>query len=100
MAKTPGEEQGVRYEALVPNTLDLAKRARLAVNALTDAGDMVNLAIKLSDAEVGGYWEDVDQYVRNDLAEVQLLRRDLLEAISEAAQKLRTSTRCGKRATT
>ena len=41
------------------------------------------LAIKLCDAGFD-YWEDVDQYVRNELVEQQLLRADLLERISEA----------------
>jgi len=35
-------------------------------------GDMTLLAIKLSDTGVGDYWEDVDQYVRNHLAELQI----------------------------
>src|SRR5262245_27462593 len=33
--KTP-EYKGETYEALVPDTLDLAERARLAINALTE----------------------------------------------------------------
>ena len=48
------------------------------------AGEMVCLAAKLSDAGVGDYWEDVDQYIRNHLVETQILRADLLENISEA----------------
>jgi hypothetical protein len=44
--------------------------------------DMVCLAIGLCDAGVGDYWEDVDQYVRNQLVEHQLVRQDVLEAIS------------------
>lgn len=43
--------------------------------------DMTLLAILLSDGGVGDYWDDVDQYVRNQLVELQVLRRDLLEAI-------------------
>ncbi len=35
-------------------------------------GDMTLLALKLSEAGVGDYWEDVDQYVRNHLAELQI----------------------------
>jgi hypothetical protein len=31
--------EGQRYEAVVPDTLDLAERARLAVNALTEMTD-------------------------------------------------------------
>jgi hypothetical protein len=36
--------------------------------------DMVALAVKLSQAGVGDYWEDVDRYVRNLLTEMQLKR--------------------------
>lgn len=46
--------------------------------------DMVALAIKLSDAGVGDYWEDVDQYVRNQLVEQQLVDADLMKKIAEA----------------
>jgi hypothetical protein len=35
-------------------------------------GDMVLLAIKLSDSGVGDYWDDADRYVRNHLAELQI----------------------------
>lgn len=41
--------------------------------------DMLWLAATLSDAGVGDYWDDVDQYVRNQLTEHQILRRDLVE---------------------
>ena len=47
------------------------------------AGRLVALAIKLCDAGYD-YWEDVDQYVRNELVEQQVLRPDLVRAISEA----------------
>lgn len=49
-----------------------------------DLADMIHLAITLTDGGVGDYWEDVDQYVRNHLVELQLLRRDLLEEIAQA----------------
>lgn len=35
-------------------------------------GEMTALAVLLSRAGVGDYWDDVDRYVRNQLAEVQL----------------------------
>jgi hypothetical protein len=35
-------------------------------------GDMTFLAIKLSDLGVGDYWDDADQYIRNQLAETQI----------------------------
>ena len=47
-------------------------------------GDWVALGIRLSDAGLGDYWDDVDQSVRNHLVEAQLVRADLLEKVSEA----------------
>ena len=47
--------------------------------------DMTWLAATLSEAGVGDYWDDVDQYVRNNLTEHQVLRRDLLEEIIAAS---------------
>ena len=44
---------------------------------------MVNLAICLSDAGVGDYWEDVDQYVRNHLTEIQQLSPELLQKVAQ-----------------
>lgn len=41
-------------------------------------GDMTQVAIKLCDAGVGDYWEDVDSYVRNHLTELQLTDPELL----------------------
>jgi len=46
--------------------------------------DMVALAVKLSDAGVGEYWEDVDRYVRNQLVEQQFVSQALVEQCSAA----------------
>ena len=46
--------------------------------------DMLALAVKLSDAGVGEYWEDVDRYVRNQLVEQQFVSQTLLEQCSAA----------------
>jgi hypothetical protein len=48
-------------------------------------GDMTSLAVRLSDAGVGDYWEDVDQYARNHLAEVQILDPGPIRAIAAAS---------------
>jgi len=48
-------------------------------------GDLVALGIRLSDAGMGDYWDDVDAVVRNQLVEQQLVRPDVLEQISEAS---------------
>ena len=44
-------------------------------------GDLVGLGVRLSDAGVGDYWDDVDAVVRNHLVEQQLTRPDLLERV-------------------
>ena len=35
-------------------------------------GDMIGIAVKLTEAGVGDYWDDVDRWVRNQFAEQQL----------------------------
>jgi len=47
-------------------------------------GDMAYLAIKLTNMGVGDYWEDVDQYVRNQLTEQQITSADKLRRAVEA----------------
>ena len=48
-------------------------------------GDLVAMGIRLSDAGLGDYWDDVDAVVRNHLAEQQFMRADLLEQIGRAS---------------
>ncbi len=48
-------------------------------------GDMTSLAARLTDCGVGDYWEDVDQYMRNHLAEVQILDAEPIRRIAEAS---------------
>jgi hypothetical protein len=48
--------------------------------------DMVGLAAALTIAGVGDYWDDVEQYVRNGLVEVQATDRDELVRLSEAGR--------------
>jgi len=48
-------------------------------------GDLVALGIRLSDAGMGDYWDDVDAVVRNHLIEGQLVRADLLQRVADAS---------------
>jgi hypothetical protein len=64
-------------------------RAGLFIEGCT-VGDMTNLAIRLSEMGVGDYWEEVDRYVRNHLAEIQLLRPELVEKICEQSKPHQT----------
>ena len=44
-------------------------------------GDMTILAVELSEDGIGDYWEDVDQYARNHLTEMQVLDANALQAV-------------------
>ena len=47
---------------------------------------MTLLALKLSEMGVGDYWEDVDQYVRNHLTELQITDAEAMrKAVAEDA---------------
>ena len=46
-------------------------------------GDMTYLAVRLSQWGVGDYWEDVDQYVRNHLIELQITDTAPIQRIVE-----------------
>jgi hypothetical protein len=41
--------------------------------------DMIQLAMNLSEAQQGDYWDDVDRYVRNQLAEMQLMHSEWID---------------------
>lgn len=64
---------GQRYEATVPDTLDLVERAELALNGIGGTID------------AGLDWDDVDAVIRNHLVEQQLTRADLLEKVAAAS---------------
>ncbi len=48
-------------------------------------GDMTALAVRLSETGVGDYWEDVDQYTRNHLTEIQIRDPRVLPEIAAAS---------------
>jgi len=45
--------------------------------------DMVALAIKLSQAGVADYWDEADRYIRNQFAEIQMLKTDWVDRMIE-----------------
>jgi hypothetical protein len=49
--------------------------------------DMIGLAVKMTDAGIGDYWEDVDQYIRNGLLAVQATDLDEMTRVSEAGRE-------------
>jgi hypothetical protein len=46
-------------------------------------GDLLALGIRMTEAGLGDYWDDVDAVARNHLVEMQFLRADDLRAVSE-----------------
>ena len=58
--------------------------ARLGLfGEMCTTGDMTQLALSLSDAGVGDYYEDVDCYLRNHLAEMQITNPELLRQVAQ-----------------
>ena len=51
---------------------------------ICEVADMVFLALYLTRAGTGDYWDDVDQWVRNMLAEGQMVNTDFLSNIPES----------------
>jgi hypothetical protein len=68
----------------------------MSTNQGCGAARIIALAIKLCDAGVGDYWEDVDQYIRNQGTEQQLLRADILRQICSVAPELEKEPGTGR----
>jgi len=52
-----------------------------------EIADMIGVALRLSQAGIGDYWDDVDRYVRNQFAESQLLRADWINRHAEGLER-------------
>ncbi len=77
--RNPGEEYGVSLR------VGWFPEFYLPAYPSADAdpqGDMIGIALKLSDAGVGDYWDDVDRWVRNQFAEQQLTDLTSVNALS------------------
>jgi hypothetical protein len=55
---------------------------------LCEVAGMIGLALKLSAAGLGDYWDDADRWIRNQFAEGQLLRADLAYGIGAGGKKM------------
>ena len=59
--------------------------ARIGLFAeMCTGADMTFLAIKMSDMGIGDYWDDADQYLRNQIAETQILDVEKLRRAAES----------------
>ncbi len=63
-----------------PEYIDISPQMRLVVDCEgCCVADMLALGVKLTEAGVGDYWDDVDRAVRNQFAEMQITRADWLK---------------------
>ncbi|MBI2505044.1 MAG: glycoside hydrolase family 127 protein [Candidatus Latescibacteria bacterium] len=63
-----------------PENID---RPDLQTSELCEVAAMVGLALKLSAARLGDYWDDADRWIRNQFAEGQLRRADWAYRLGE-----------------
>jgi hypothetical protein len=67
------------FPEVVAPSEDAIKKATISPYRVCEPcciADMVALALKLSEAGVGDYWDDVDRWVRNELAVAQITETD------------------------
>ncbi len=73
----------VRLKQFVRDGYEWARQSGIASIGLAGDGQgcgvgrLIGLAIKLSEAGIGDYWEDVDLYIRNQGTEMQFVPEDL-----------------------
>lgn len=69
-----GRTKGNAIVGYFPENIDRVND--LQTSELCEVAGMIGLALKLSAAGVGDYWDDADRWIRNQFAEGQLLRAD------------------------
>ena len=77
------EFAGTLGEPLVGYFPEHYQSAGVELSETCEVGQMTIQAVKLSRAGVGDYWDDADRWVRNQLAENQLLRIDWIDPLIE-----------------
>ncbi|MBI2193804.1 MAG: glycoside hydrolase family 127 protein [Planctomycetes bacterium] len=64
----------------------------LQTSELCEVAGMIGLALKLSAAGLGDYWDDADRWIRNQFAEGQLLQSDWAYRAGTAGPKMPDAT--------
>ena len=70
-------------ETLLGYFPEFANSPEWEASEICEVSDMVALALLLSEAGVGDYWDDADRWTRNMLAEGQLLSTDWIYRLAE-----------------
>jgi hypothetical protein len=77
LVKTPGA-------ALVGFVPEWTSSPALQTSETDQVVDMIGLALRLSAAGVGDYWDDADRWIRNQFAENQLVETDWIYEVSKS----------------
>jgi len=72
-------DHGNALMGFMPETIDPRRRQ---TSELCGVADMTALAVKLTEAKAGDYWDDIDRYTRNMLVEGQLTRCDWMYRVN------------------
>jgi len=75
-----GAQHGARLIGFFPESLF---SSRIEIGEICETADMIALAIKLSAAHIGDYWDDAERYLRNHFAECQLTKPYLFDRVPE-----------------
>ena len=77
---------GIHRLGVFPSSHPVTARPGVPVTEGCSAADMVMLAIGMTDAGLGDYWDDVEQTTRNVLVEMQASSREEMERVSMAGR--------------
>jgi hypothetical protein len=69
-----GRTKGNVLVGYFPENIDRVRDRQ--TSELCEVAGMIGLAVKLSDAGLGDYWDDADRWIRNQFAEGQMRRAD------------------------
>ena len=81
--------KGFQYGVANGNTLigyfpENLNSAELEHSEICEVADMIAMALKLTEAGVGDYWDEVERWTRNMLAEGQMTQCDWIDRVSAA----------------
>ena len=85
-AKTQGDP-------LVGYFPEFANSREWEASEICEVSDMIALAMLLSEAGVGDYWDEADRWIRNMLAEAQLLSTDWIYSLAQTGGIVSPNTR-------
>lgn len=68
-----GKSEGMPLVGFFPESYNTQTKKHTETSETCEVADMIAVAIKLTQAKVGDYWDDADRWLRNQFAENQML---------------------------